>query len=123
MWAVWCVQHRKSSQRLHLPADEYRTYLHSCGLRACVRTWLIFTAVCHTPCTYNLHTWEIHCIPIREMVLYGAASAACPAPPRCRLVIAEGGEDVTLKVSDEGGGIPRSGMPNIWTYLYSTAKR
>ena len=26
------------------------------------------------------------------------------------------------QVSDEGGGIPRSGMPNIWTYLYSTAK-
>lgn len=36
--------------------------------------------------------------------------------------MAEGGEDVTIKVSDEGGGIPRSGMPNIWTYLYSTAK-
>ena len=28
---------------------------------------------------------------------------------------------MTIKVSDEGGGIPRSGMPNIWTYLYSTA--
>ncbi len=40
-----------------------------------------------------------------------------------RLVVAEGGEDVTIKVSDEGGGIPRSGMPNIWTYLYSTAKQ
>ena len=39
----------------------------------------------------------------------------------CRLVVAEGGEDVTIKVSDEGGGIPRSGMPNIWSYLYSTA--
>ena len=25
------------------------------------------------------------------------------------------------QVSDEGGGIPRSGMPRIWTYLYSTA--
>lgn len=36
--------------------------------------------------------------------------------------MAEGGEDVTLKVSDEGGGIPRSGLANIWTYLYSTAK-
>ncbi|GIL57981.1 hypothetical protein Vafri_13181 [Volvox africanus] len=44
-----------------------------------------------------------------------------PAPP-IRLVVAEGGEDVTLKVSDEGGGIPRSGLANIWTYLYSTAK-
>ena len=26
-----------------------------------------------------------------------------------------------MQVSDEGGGIPRSGMPRIWTYLYSTA--
>lgn len=39
-----------------------------------------------------------------------------------RLVVAEGGEDVTIKVSDEGGGIPRSGMPSIWTYLYSTVR-
>ena len=27
-----------------------------------------------------------------------------------------------VQVSDEGGGIPRSGMPRIWTYLYSTAE-
>ena len=46
---------------------------------------------------------------------------ATPFPVR-RVVVAEGGEDVTIKVSDEGGGIPRSGMPRIWTYLYSTAK-
>jgi hypothetical protein len=26
------------------------------------------------------------------------------------------------QISDEGGGIPRSGLPKIWTYLYSTAK-
>lgn len=44
-------------------------------------------------------------------------------PPPIRLVVAEGNEDVTVKVSDEGGGIPRSGMNRIWTYLYSTAKR
>lgn len=25
-------------------------------------------------------------------------------------------------MSDEGGGIPRSGLPRIFTYLYSTAK-
>lgn len=42
-------------------------------------------------------------------------------PPNIRVVVAEGGEDVTIKVSDEGGGIPRSGLPRIWTYLYSTA--
>ncbi|KAG4932210.1 hypothetical protein JHK87_046212 [Glycine soja] len=43
------------------------------------------------------------------------------APP-IRIIIADGIEDVTIKVSDEGGGIPRSGLPRIFTYLYSTAK-
>ena len=38
-------------------------------------------------------------------------------------MVAEGGEDVTIKVSDEGGGIARSGLPRIWTYLYSTARQ
>jgi pyruvate dehydrogenase kinase 2/3/4 len=41
--------------------------------------------------------------------------------PMIRIVIAEGAEDVTLKISDEGGGIRRSGMSRIWTYLYTTA--
>lgn len=27
-----------------------------------------------------------------------------------------------LQISDEGGGIKRSGLPKIWTYLYSTAQ-
>lgn len=43
------------------------------------------------------------------------------APP-VRIIVADGLEDVTIKVSDEGGGIPRSGLPRIFTYLYSTAK-
>jgi len=42
--------------------------------------------------------------------------------PPVRVVIAEGEEDVTIKVSDEGGGIPRSGIHRIFTYLYSTAE-
>jgi len=41
--------------------------------------------------------------------------------PTIRIVMAEGEEDVTIKISDEGGGIPRSGISRIWTYLYSTA--
>uniref|UniRef100_A0A0C9S0X8 Protein-serine/threonine kinase n=1 Tax=Wollemia nobilis TaxID=56998 RepID=A0A0C9S0X8_9CONI len=42
--------------------------------------------------------------------------------PPIRVVIADGDEDVTIKISDEGGGIPRSGLPKIFTYLYSTAE-
>ncbi|PAN15071.1 hypothetical protein GQ55_2G449100 [Panicum hallii var. hallii] len=42
--------------------------------------------------------------------------------PPVRIIVADGEEDVTIKVSDEGGGIARSGLPRIFTYLYSTAK-
>lgn len=41
--------------------------------------------------------------------------------PPIRVVVADGLEDVTIKISDEGGGISRSGISKIWTYLYSTA--
>ncbi|KAG2430280.1 hypothetical protein HXX76_010375 [Chlamydomonas incerta] len=43
-------------------------------------------------------------------------------PPAIQVVVAEGLEDVTIKVSDQGGGISRSGLQRIWTYLYTTAR-
>ena len=50
------------------------------------------------------------------------AVAECQAgSPPIRVIISEGREDVTIKISDEGGGIPRSGISRIWTYLYTTA--
>ncbi|CAH0490919.1 unnamed protein product [Peronospora farinosa] len=43
--------------------------------------------------------------------------------PPIKIVIADGedNEDVSIKVSDEGGGIPRSSVSRIWSYLYTTA--
>ncbi|KAJ8600356.1 hypothetical protein CTAYLR_000686 [Chrysophaeum taylorii] len=40
-----------------------------------------------------------------------------------KVVVADGeeNEDVALKVSDEGGGIARSHMPRVWSYLFTTA--
>lgn len=43
--------------------------------------------------------------------------------PEIKVIVAEGKEDITIKISDEGGGIPRSGMPLVWTYLYTTADK
>jgi pyruvate dehydrogenase kinase 2/3/4 len=42
--------------------------------------------------------------------------------PPIKVVIADGqdNEDVVIKVSDEGGGIPRSNMKKIWSYLFTT---
>jgi len=43
--------------------------------------------------------------------------------PPIRVVIADGkeNEDVVIKISDEGGGILRSDMKRIWSYLFTTA--
>jgi len=43
--------------------------------------------------------------------------------PQIKIIIADGedNEDVVIKVSDEGGGIKRSNMSRIWSYLFTTA--
>ena len=43
--------------------------------------------------------------------------------PIVTIVIADPheGEDITIKVSDEGGGISRSNMKHVWSYAFSTA--
>ena len=43
--------------------------------------------------------------------------------PPVTVIIADGkeNEDLTIKVSDEGGGIPRSHVKRIWSYLFTTA--
>jgi len=43
--------------------------------------------------------------------------------PPVEVIIADGSEneDVVIKIVDEGGGIPRSHMKKIWSYLFTTA--
>jgi pyruvate dehydrogenase kinase 2/3/4 len=41
--------------------------------------------------------------------------------PPIEVVVVHGREDVTLKITDRGGGIPRSEIDSIWTFMYSTA--
>merc|ERR1712072_595239 len=43
--------------------------------------------------------------------------------PPIRVVIADGesNEDICIKISDEGGGIPRSAVNRIFSYMYTTA--
>lgn len=43
--------------------------------------------------------------------------------PVSKVIVAEGKEDITIKISDEGGGIPRSAIPLVWTYMYTTVER
>lgn len=50
---------------------------------------------------------------------YGVEAEAYPP---VKVVIAQGEEDITIKFSDEGGGIPRRFMDKVWTYMYTTAE-
>lgn len=43
--------------------------------------------------------------------------------PEIDIVVAEGEDDFAIKISDQGGGIPRSAEKLIWSYLHTTAKR
>ncbi|KAG0232409.1 hypothetical protein BGW42_008200 [Actinomortierella wolfii] len=40
-------------------------------------------------------------------------------PPPIKLVLVDGGEDVTIKISDEGGGMALSEIDKIWSYVHS----
>ncbi|XP_072019788.1 LOW QUALITY PROTEIN: pyruvate dehydrogenase (acetyl-transferring) kinase isozyme 2, mitochondrial-like [Amphiura filiformis] len=41
--------------------------------------------------------------------------------PKVQVMVTKGRKDVTIKVSDRGGGIPRSKIHKLFNYMYSTA--
>ena len=41
--------------------------------------------------------------------------------PHIEVDIIKGKEDLTIKIEDRGGGIPRSHIENLFSYHYSTA--
>lgn len=47
-------------------------------------------------------------------------STAQDEMPEIRVVVVHGAEDVTIKVCDRGGGVPRSTMKQIWKFAHST---
>jgi len=50
---------------------------------------------------------------------FGPEIEASSLPP-IKVIVVEGTEDITIKISDEGGGIKRSAIPLVWTYMYTT---
>ena len=43
--------------------------------------------------------------------------------PKIQVIIVKGKEDVTIRITDHGGGIPQSKLPLVFKYMYSTAPR
>ncbi|KAF9329444.1 hypothetical protein BG006_007473 [Podila minutissima] len=48
----------------------------------------------------------------------GSRASTSKLPP-IKLVLVDGGEDVTIKISDEGGGMALSEMDKIWSYVHT----
>jgi len=59
----------------------------------------------------------------RAVVEQHAENGFDDALPSIHCDIVHGYEDVTIRVSDEGGGIPRAQLPDIWKFMYSTYKK
>ena len=43
--------------------------------------------------------------------------------PKINTLIVKGKEDVTIRITDFGGGIPQSKLPFVFKYMYSTAPK
>mmetsp|Transcript_42442 Transcript_42442/g.83277 ORF Transcript_42442/g.83277 Transcript_42442/m.83277 type:complete len:388 (-) Transcript_42442:152-1315(-) len=48
---------------------------------------------------------------------------SCYDLPPVHIVFADGEEDWSIKVSDQGGGIKRADLDKVWSYLHTTANR
>ncbi|KAF9945014.1 hypothetical protein BGZ70_004137, partial [Mortierella alpina] len=46
-------------------------------------------------------------------------TAARPRLPHVDLTLVDGGEDVTIKITDQGGGLALSEIEKVWSYTYS----
>eukprot|EP00478_Filoreta_tenera_P000471 GABV01000473.1.p1 GENE.GABV01000473.1~~GABV01000473.1.p1 ORF type:complete len:231 (+),score=60.49 GABV01000473.1:614-1306(+) len=42
--------------------------------------------------------------------------------PEVHVIIVQSSDEVTIKISDQGGGIPRSMLPKLFSYTYTTAE-
>lgn len=52
---------------------------------------------------------------------YGTDIESSKYPP-VTIVVGDGTEDITIRISDQGGGIPRSVQEKVWLYNYTTVK-
>ena len=53
----------------------------------------------------------------------GSSPTARSAMPPVTLTLVDGGEDVTIKIMDQGGGLALSDMDNLWSYVNSVKSR
>ncbi|KAF0693633.1 Aste57867_15418 [Aphanomyces stellatus] len=59
---------------------------------------------------------------IDGVTVFPPSGAAGSAMPPITVVISQGAEDLTIKISDEGGGVRRSEWRQLWHYTYTTTE-
>ncbi|KAF0728751.1 hypothetical protein Ae201684_013495 [Aphanomyces euteiches] len=57
---------------------------------------------------------------IDGVTIFPSTGVVGSALPPITVVISQGAEDLTIKISDEGGGVPRSEWRKLWQYTYTT---
>ncbi len=78
----------------------------------------------YIPAHLNHMIFEIVKNSLRATVeLYGTDSHDTVDYPPIKVIVADGKEDITIKISDQGGGIARSNIPNVWNYLFTTVEQ
>lgn len=76
--------------------------------------------ICYVPSHLYHMLFELFKNSMRAVMEHHGASGNIP-PVQCTVV--KGREDVCVKVSDRGGGIPRSVADQLFKYMYSTAPK
>lgn len=74
--------------------------------------------MCYVPSHLYHMLFELFKNSMRAVMEHHGNSGELPA---VKVIVAKGHEDICVKVSDRGGGIPRSQADQLFKYMYSTA--
>ena len=60
---------------------------------------------------------------VRRFILGGRVELRQFSLPPIQVSIFSGAEEVTIKVADQGGGIPPEKLARVWDYAYTTVRQ
>jgi len=112
-----CRQHKDIAPRVqfHTPTASFSDDMHFTYIPHHLHYMLTEILKNSMRATVEAHMHKLNGVGINT------AAAALALPP-IKVVFVAGNEDITIKVIDEGGGIPRSEIKAIWNFFHSSAE-